>query len=206
MNEQTLNINVPEKIGFVEVFSEQELRLLFLAVEAPPDGPVEQPAVVELSEGRRLELTVSFQVPWPQVRVVYVDPTISALLEALPQAPSKSPAAQKKQAPAKEEPKAEEQKPAEEPPPSNGLFRTKVKITGSQASTDKTRAASAGFNGVEPSGKVATALLNAAPTAQNKQAALILSTLVMPQSEVDKFIAEGKLSPPPPPAPAKGGK
>ncbi|HJQ24574.1 MAG TPA: sigma-70 family RNA polymerase sigma factor [Blastocatellia bacterium] len=91
VNEQTLNINVSEKIGFVEVFSEQELRLLFLTVEAPPDGPVEQPAVIELSEGRRLELTVSFQAPWPQVRVVYFDPTVSALLEAAPQAEATSP-------------------------------------------------------------------------------------------------------------------
>src|SRR5262249_29815574 len=81
VNEQTLSVNVPEKIGFVEVFSEQDLRLLLLAIELPPDGPVEQPAVVELSEGRRLEVTVGFKVPWPPVRVVYVDPTASALLE-----------------------------------------------------------------------------------------------------------------------------
>jgi len=84
VNEQTLNINAPEKIGFVEVFSEQDLRLLLLAIEPPPDGLVEQPAIAELSEGRRLELTVSFKVPWPQVRVVYFDPTASALLEPAP--------------------------------------------------------------------------------------------------------------------------
>jgi len=39
LSEQTLSINVAEKIDFIEIFGEQDLRLLFLNVEElPPDG------------------------------------------------------------------------------------------------------------------------------------------------------------------------
>jgi RNA polymerase sigma factor (sigma-70 family) len=74
-SEQTLNVSMPDKLGFVEVFSEQGIRLLFLNAEPPPDGPAEQAARVELSEGRRLELTLSFSAQWPKLHTVYFDPT-----------------------------------------------------------------------------------------------------------------------------------
>ncbi len=73
VSEQTLNVNAGEKIGFVEVFSEQEIRLAFMNVQPPPDGPVRQTAAIALSEGRTIELSVSFSDPWPTVHAVYQD-------------------------------------------------------------------------------------------------------------------------------------
>src|SRR5262249_18281487 len=78
-SEQTLNVSMPEQPGFVEVFSEQGIRLLFLNAELPQDGPAEQAASVELSEGRRLELTLSFSAQWPRLHTVYYDPTSKAV-------------------------------------------------------------------------------------------------------------------------------
>ncbi len=71
----TLSVNLEEKIGFVEVFSEREVRLLFSVVEPPPDGPVEHRQRVVLSEGRTLELSLDFTEPWPTLQVTYYDPT-----------------------------------------------------------------------------------------------------------------------------------
>ncbi len=128
---------------------------------------------------------------------------------AMPQSQSKQgQSAQKKQAPAKDDSAAKpDTPPKEEPAPADPLFRTTVKSTGTQSGGNKALQASAGFNGVNPAtGQVDTTKLAQAPTAQDKQAALILSTLVMPDSEIDKFIAEGKLNPAPAAPPAKGGK
>lgn len=74
-NEQTLNINVAEKIDFVEVLGEQDTRLLFLSIdELPPGGPHQHTARVELSDRRTLEATLSFDNPWPTLQVLYHDP------------------------------------------------------------------------------------------------------------------------------------
>lgn len=83
VNEQTLSIKGEEKIGFIEVLSEQGVRLLFLNVDAPPDGGVEHRASVGLSEGRELELSLNFSGPWPTVNVVYSDPTAAPLPSAI---------------------------------------------------------------------------------------------------------------------------
>ncbi len=83
VNEQTLSIKGEEKIGFIEVLSEQGVRLLFLNVDAPPDGGVEHRASVGLSEGRELELSLNFSGPWPTVNVVYSDPTAAPLPGAI---------------------------------------------------------------------------------------------------------------------------
>ncbi len=78
LSEQTLDIDMAEQIGFVEVFSEQETRLLFLDVEPPPSGPVEQRTRVEFSNERTLELTLSFRGPWPTLHTIYYDPLLRA--------------------------------------------------------------------------------------------------------------------------------
>ncbi|HLL76333.1 MAG TPA: sigma-70 family RNA polymerase sigma factor [Pyrinomonadaceae bacterium] len=75
LSEQELSVAADERIDFVEVLSEQEVRLLFLCVdEPPPAGPHSRSVKVELSEGRHLEATLSFSSPWPTVRIAYSDP------------------------------------------------------------------------------------------------------------------------------------
>ena len=81
-NELTLDVNVSEPITFVEVFSEQQIRLLFACVEDPPAGPIKQPVSVALSDGRRLEATVKFRSPWPTLHIVYSDPGFTEVEEA----------------------------------------------------------------------------------------------------------------------------
>lgn len=74
-SELNLNINLAEQIGFVEIFSEQGIRLLLLSVhEPPPTGPVKRTAQIELSDGRTLELGLNFCGSWPTVHMVYRDP------------------------------------------------------------------------------------------------------------------------------------
>jgi DNA-directed RNA polymerase specialized sigma24 family protein len=77
-SEQTLDIDLPEQIGFIEVFSEQETRLLFFDVELPPSGTVEQTTRVELSNERTLELTLSFRGRCPTLHTIYRDPLLKA--------------------------------------------------------------------------------------------------------------------------------
>jgi len=80
-NEMTLVIDTAESLGFVEVFSEQGVRLLMLNVEPPPIGDSKQSAMVELSDGRVLDASLSFSGSLPALQVTYLDPTLA--LEAL---------------------------------------------------------------------------------------------------------------------------
>ncbi|HEY2972489.1 MAG TPA: RNA polymerase sigma factor, partial [Pyrinomonadaceae bacterium] len=75
LSEQTLDVDMTEQIGFVEVFSELGIRLLLLNVdELPPRGDVERVTRVELSDQRGLELKLRFDSPWPTLHVAYTDP------------------------------------------------------------------------------------------------------------------------------------
>jgi RNA polymerase sigma factor (sigma-70 family) len=74
-SELSLVVETAEPISFVEIFSEQDVRLLMLPVTAPPDGTGEQAVGVGLSDGRRLDISLNFQSPWPAVHVLYYDPT-----------------------------------------------------------------------------------------------------------------------------------
>jgi DNA-directed RNA polymerase specialized sigma24 family protein len=74
VNKLSLTFNGDEKMGFIEVLSEQGVLLMLMNVEAPPTGELDQSAVVNLSEGRTLELTVSYKNPWPGIHLVYRDP------------------------------------------------------------------------------------------------------------------------------------
>src|SRR5204863_5279605 len=56
INELKLSVKGEEKIGFVEILSEQRMRLLFLNVDPPPGGEAERRARVNLSDGRTLDL------------------------------------------------------------------------------------------------------------------------------------------------------
>jgi RNA polymerase sigma factor (sigma-70 family) len=74
LSEQTLSINAAEKIDFVEIFSGQDVRLLFLSVANLGNGTSNPTARVQLSDNRSLEATLSFGSPWPTLQVVYSDP------------------------------------------------------------------------------------------------------------------------------------
>lgn len=72
-----LSIGVPlqERIEFVEVFSERDVRLLMLPVLAvPPEGECQQTGQVDLSDGRTLSVRLAFDQPWPIVQVQYGEP------------------------------------------------------------------------------------------------------------------------------------
>lgn len=74
-SELNLIVGPDERVSFVEVFSEQKIRLLMLGIdELPPDGPGERTSQVRLSDDRLLQLTIRFSSPSPTVQVVYVDP------------------------------------------------------------------------------------------------------------------------------------
>ncbi|HWS88889.1 MAG TPA: sigma-70 family RNA polymerase sigma factor [Pyrinomonadaceae bacterium] len=71
-NEQTLNVE--RQVEFVEVFSEQGVRMLLLVVgEPPPDGPLRHTARTVLSDDRSLEIALELNYPFSTLRVVYVD-------------------------------------------------------------------------------------------------------------------------------------
>jgi RNA polymerase sigma factor (sigma-70 family) len=72
-------------LGFVEIFSEREVRLLFCNVEALPSATVQRTRV-ELSDGRTLELIVDATAHRaPELQVSYHDPTFAeqAVLSAI---------------------------------------------------------------------------------------------------------------------------
>jgi RNA polymerase sigma factor (sigma-70 family) len=75
-NEQTINIGIAEPIAFVEIFSEQEMRLLFLTVER--DGLRQRRARIALSDDRILEAILNFDSSWPSLQVIYSDPSLAA--------------------------------------------------------------------------------------------------------------------------------
>lgn len=79
INEQTLDLNQGDDVRFVEVFSEQDTRLLLFTVdEPPPSGPYEQSRRVQFSDGRSLEATFAFTNPWPTLHLVYLDPLLAS--------------------------------------------------------------------------------------------------------------------------------
>ncbi|HEV8368796.1 MAG TPA: RNA polymerase sigma factor [Pyrinomonadaceae bacterium] len=76
-SEQTISINLDEKISFVEAFSEQGVRLLLMNVEPPPEGSATQSLDVRFSDDRTLKLALSFGDHWPTLHSVYYDPLLS---------------------------------------------------------------------------------------------------------------------------------
>jgi RNA polymerase sigma factor (sigma-70 family) len=89
LSEQTLELiwsGQPEPINFIEVFSEQQTRMLLFPVgDPPPVGPTEQTTRVELSDGRTLELKLCFRCPHPTLEAVYHDPLMAAETAAHPE-------------------------------------------------------------------------------------------------------------------------
>jgi RNA polymerase sigma factor (sigma-70 family) len=81
LNEQTISVNIDERIGFVEVFSEQGVRLLFCNIDPPVDGDIEQRAEARFSDGRKLEMNIDFRSSWPTLHVLYRDPILASEFE-----------------------------------------------------------------------------------------------------------------------------
>ncbi|MBV9924925.1 MAG: RNA polymerase sigma factor [Acidobacteria bacterium] len=78
VNEQKLNVGAGEEVSFVEVFSEQKVRLLYLDTSvwpAEPDGG--RVVSVGLSDRRTLEARLSYIDSAPTVQVVYRDPLMA---------------------------------------------------------------------------------------------------------------------------------
>src|SRR6266446_2615040 len=75
LNEQSVSISIAEPIDFVEILSEQEMRLLFLSVEDRATNV--RKARVALSNDRALEATLNFDSPWPSLQVIYSDPSLA---------------------------------------------------------------------------------------------------------------------------------
>ncbi|HEX7174047.1 MAG TPA: sigma-70 family RNA polymerase sigma factor [Pyrinomonadaceae bacterium] len=81
--EQTLALPLAEGVEFIEVFSEQEVRLLFIDVNEHLAGARQSlSASVALSDERTLAATLSFGDAWPTVQVVYEDPLLHAAAQA----------------------------------------------------------------------------------------------------------------------------
>ncbi|HEU4595099.1 MAG TPA: RNA polymerase sigma factor [Pyrinomonadaceae bacterium] len=76
-NEQKLNVGGGEEVSFVEVFSEQDVRLLYLDPAAWAGEGGECSLSVGLSEGRTLEARLSYVDSAPTVRVAYRDPLMA---------------------------------------------------------------------------------------------------------------------------------
>src|SRR5262249_55957964 len=66
-------VNLDEPIDFIEVFSEQHVRLLLFEVEPASRGGVEQAAHVVFDEDRSIDVRVSFAHAWPTVHLAYHD-------------------------------------------------------------------------------------------------------------------------------------
>ncbi|WP_433972826.1 sigma-70 family RNA polymerase sigma factor [Tunturiibacter lichenicola] len=71
-------VDTAERERFVEVFSEQDVRLALLSVgEPPPDGPRELKQYVSLSDSRWLELSLTFDGLGLNSEVIYFDPALA---------------------------------------------------------------------------------------------------------------------------------
>jgi RNA polymerase sigma factor (sigma-70 family) len=91
LTEQTLSINVAEKLRFVEIFSEQDIRLLLVCVgESPKDEAYQRSTRIRLSDDRTLEATLSFSKSWPTLQVIYSDPLMGSESTALSNAPAEA--------------------------------------------------------------------------------------------------------------------
>jgi RNA polymerase sigma factor (sigma-70 family) len=75
-NELILNRNGDEPVEFIEVFSEQGIRLMFFEPR-PSAGEGWQVGCVELSDGRRLQVSYDPGDEWSSFQIAYCDPEFS---------------------------------------------------------------------------------------------------------------------------------
>jgi DNA-directed RNA polymerase specialized sigma24 family protein len=83
-NKQSVRLNGRKTVDFVEVFSEQGIRLAFISVvSAPPEGPDTLSQKVSLSAGRYLETVLEFTSSGTLLEVVYSDPLLAHSVDFL---------------------------------------------------------------------------------------------------------------------------
>jgi RNA polymerase sigma factor (sigma-70 family) len=70
-NELSLSIEAAHETLFIEIFSEQGVRLLFFHAVAPPSGAFEQFARATFSDNRTLEARLNFCGSWPHLEITY---------------------------------------------------------------------------------------------------------------------------------------
>ena len=70
-NELSLSIEAAHETLFIEIFSEQGVRLLFFHAAAPPSGAFEQFARATFSDSRTLEARLNFCGSWPHLEITY---------------------------------------------------------------------------------------------------------------------------------------
>ncbi len=76
LNKLNLHLDETEKIAFIEVFSEQGLRLFFLNVAPPPEGAFVQEAQAGFSRQRTLTIALRFNGPGAELEMVYLKPAV----------------------------------------------------------------------------------------------------------------------------------
>ena len=67
----SLKIHLDEPLAFIEIRSEQGVRLLYLPVGEGPADSLKQTAHLELSERRALDATLNFATEWPTLELNY---------------------------------------------------------------------------------------------------------------------------------------
>ena len=91
----TARIEQQESAKFVEVFSEQDVRLAFVPIlEQPPAGPAKHAQRVELSDSRWLELHLTFDGLGLNSQATYFDPALERLSSIEEEASASVPARQ----------------------------------------------------------------------------------------------------------------
>ncbi len=75
-NSLTVTTKVAERLSFVEVFSEQQIRLAMLNINTGPDNPIETEARVSLSNERELDISFEERDSELSIRLGYRDPEI----------------------------------------------------------------------------------------------------------------------------------
>ncbi|MBL8170956.1 MAG: hypothetical protein JNJ50_22555 [Acidobacteria bacterium] len=70
-NRLSLRVHLDEPLAFIEIFSEQSLRLLYLPVGEAPATTIKQTAHLQLSQARTLDATLNFASPWPVLELTY---------------------------------------------------------------------------------------------------------------------------------------
>jgi DNA-directed RNA polymerase specialized sigma24 family protein len=67
----SVSVSLHEPLEFVEIWSGETIRLLFLSgISEPPDGKFDHEASLDLN-GRRLQLNLRFTDPWPTIGISY---------------------------------------------------------------------------------------------------------------------------------------